>query len=361
MRFFFLIFALIMLLGQVYISWHMWRLLPLAGACKTVIVALMAVPWLCMLTMFLLPLDRLPFALATTLELIATAWLIIMLYAVLVFLVLDVGRLVHLVPRNWLMANVWTSVAVIGGLAAVFAYGYVHYQHKTRVSLRVTTHKPLERRLKIVMMTDLHLGYTIRNAEFSRWIDLVNAEQPDLILIGGDITDSSIPALQKQGTAQLFHRFTAPVYAALGNHEYFAGDSAAARFYSDAGIHLLRDEQAVVHGVRIIGRDDRSNPRRLSVNQLTGGDTTRFTILIDHQPFHLEDAEQAGVDFQLSGHTHHGQVWPLSWVTEAMYECAFGSHRRGATQYYVSSGIGIWGGKFRIGTRSEYAVLTLEN
>jgi predicted MPP superfamily phosphohydrolase len=88
-------------------------------------------------------------------------------------------------------------------------------------------------------------------------------------------------------------------------------------------------------------------------------DHERFTILMDHQPYKLEEAEQAGIDFQLSGHTHHGQVWPISWITDAIYECAFGQHQRGNTHYYVSSGIGIWGGKYRIGTCSEYVVATI--
>jgi len=73
----------------------------------------------------------------------------------------------------------------------------------------------------------------------------------------------------------------------------------------------------------------------------------------------LEKAEQAGFDFQFSGHTHYGQVWPISWITNAVYECAFGEHQHGNTRYYVSSGLGIWGGKYRIGTRSEYVVATI--
>ena len=85
-----------------------------------------------------------------------------------------------------------------------------------------------------------------------------------------------------------------------------------------------------------------------------------YTIVLDHQPYNLDRAEAAGVDFQLSGHTHRGQVWPISWITDRIYECSWGSHQRGSTQFYVSSGIGIWGGKFRIGTQSEYVVATLK-
>lgn len=92
-----------------------------------------------------------------------------------------------------------------------------------------------------------------------------------------------------------------------------------------------------------------------------GKSSDEFFILLDRQPYHLEEAEQNGIDFQFSGHTHHGQVWPVSWVTDALYEKAYGSLQKGNTQYYISSGLGIWGGKFRIGTQSEYVVLTIEH
>lgn len=92
----------------------------------------------------------------------------------------------------------------------------------------------------------------------------------------------------------------------------------------------------------------------------TDGDIIDISVrLLDHQPYHLEEAERAGIDFQFSGHTHDGQVWPISWLTRTMYEKSFGYTRRGSTEYYVSSGMGIWGPKFRIGTRSEYVVATL--
>lgn len=161
--------------------------------------------------------------------------------------------------------------------------------------------------------------------------------------------------------AEEFHRLNAPVYACLGNHEYYSGEPKAQQFYKDAGITLLRDSVATVYGISVIGRDDRTNLHRRSLSELMQGVDRkgRFTILLDHQPYHLEEAERNGIDFQFSGHTHHGQVWPASWITDAIYEDAFGPLRKGATQYYVSSGVGIWGGKFRIGTRSEYVVLTV--
>jgi predicted MPP superfamily phosphohydrolase len=95
------------------------------------------------------------------------------------------------------------------------------------------------------------------------------------------------------------------------------------------------------------------------LSELVTSADSSFTILLDHQPYHLEDAEQVGIDFQFSGHTHYGQVWPISWIEDAIYEDVFGPYQRGGTQYYVTSGLGIWGAKFRIGTRSEYLVVNI--
>ena len=165
--------------------------------------------------------------------------------------------------------------------------------------------------------------------------------------------------------AEEFRRLTAPVYACLGNHEFYSGEQGAQQFYHDAGIHLLRDSAVVVGDLCIIGRDDRTNMHRESLGKIMEENSfhipqSTFLILLDHQPYHLEQAERHHIDFQFSGHTHHGQVWPISWITESIYECAFGSYQRGNTRYYISSGLGIWGGKFRIGTRSEYVVATIK-
>ena len=164
-----------------------------------------------------------------------------------------------------------------------------------------------------------------------------------------------------------FRRLKAPVYACLGNHEFYAGSSLAKQFYEKAGIHLLVDESVVIDScIAVIGRDDQTNRRRKTLGELMGSIvadssslSTLYNIVLDHQPYHLERTELAGADFQLSGHTHRGQVWPISWITDRLYECSWGSYQRGNTRYYVSSGLGIWGGKFRIGTQSEYVVATV--
>ena len=228
--------------------------------------------------------------------------------------------------------------------------------------IELTSSKPLEKPLRMVMISDLHLGYHNTRADLAKWVDKINAERPDAVLIAGDIVDISVRPLIEENMAEEFHRLNAPIYACLGNHDYYARESKARKFFDDAGITLLRDSSVVIgNNVTVIGRDDRTNVGRKSVAQLMRTvDKNHFTILLDHQPYNLERAEKAGVDFQFSGHTHYGQVWPISWIEDAIYENAYGKSARGNTQYYVSSGIGIWGAKFRIGTQSEYVVVTLK-
>ena len=358
-----LLFMLLPLAGIVYVAWHVWALLPLAALWKWLIIGIGV---LCFLMLFLDlsgTLQQLPLPLARVCYEIGTSSIIVLLYMVTTFLVLDLGRLLHLVPRAWLYANWVTTAAVAVFLFGVFLCGNIWYYNKDRVPLNITTQKPLEKDYRLVMLSDLHLGYHNTRSDLARWVDMINDEQPDLILIAGDIIDISVQPLLEEDMAAELRRLHAPVYACLGNHEYYSGTPQAQQFYRDANIRLLSDSAAQVgESLVIIGRDDRSNPRRKSVAQLVGQvDASKYIILLDHQPYQLEQAERAGVDFQLSGHTHRGQVWPISWITDAVYECSWGAHQRGRTHYYVSSGLGIWGGKFRIGTQSEYVVATLKN
>ncbi len=364
-----ILFLLLPIAGIVYTSWHLWTLLPLANVWKWTVIG---VGLACFLLLFLDlrgQLDKMPLTLARVCYKVGTSSIFVLLYLVMIFLLLDLGRLVHLVPKAWLHHNWVTTAAVAGVMLTIFVCGAIHYYNKVRVEVALTTSKPLPHPYRIVMMSDLHLGYHNTREDLARWVDMVNAEKPDLVLIAGDIIDISVHPLIEEDMAQELRRLQAPVYACLGNHEYYSGEPRAEQFYRDANIHLLIDSAAVVDSALvIIGRDDRTNRRRKSLAQLTSNLNSQisslkslYTIVLDHQPYHLEETEQAGIDFQLSGHTHRGQVWPISWITDALYECSWGSHQRGSTHYYVSSGIGIWGGKFRIGTQSEYVVATLAN
>lgn len=361
-----LVFFVLPFVGLAYTFWRTWCILPLANVYKAIVLGVMLACFLIMFGTFgMFNIDKMPMPIATAFYEIGNSSIFVMLYMVMLYLLLDLGRTAHLVPHSFMSNSVKGTITVLVVIVGVFTYGYFHYTHKVRQSLSLTLPKGKGKELpgkplKIVMISDLHIGYHNQAKELNRWVDLINKENPDLILVAGDIIDGRIRPLKKQNMAAAFHRFKAPVVAALGNHEYYTGLKDAIPFYKEAGITLLRDSAITIKGINIIGRDDRTNPGRKSIKQLEQGlDMHNYTILLDHQPYHLEEAQQAGIDFQFSGHTHYGQMWPISWITHAIYEDAFGPLQKGNTQYYVSSGLGIWGAKFRVGTRSEYVVAEL--
>ena len=352
-----ILLLLVLTVSVAYTTWRLWRILPFPGWGKWLVSGLYLLSFACFFLHQRLT-HSLPLRAAVVTYEVGTSWMIVFLYALIIFLLLDLGRLVRLVPASFLKDSVAGTCTVLGVIAALLVYGGLNYHHKYREEIELVTDKPLEGPLTIVMASDLHVGYHNRKAELDRWVDLINSENPDLVLFAGDILDRDIRPVRAWRYDEEFRRIAAPVYAVPGNHEYYTGIDNFVSFYADAGINLLRDSSAVVRGIRVVGRDDRSRQDRAPLGDLTARDGL-FTLLLDHQPFHLEEAEACGIDFQFSGHTHYGQVWPASWVTDIIYEKAFGPHQRGNTRYYVSSGLGIWGGKFRIGTRSEYIVLKI--
>ncbi len=354
---------LLILATNAYVVWRMYQILPNAWlkiAVPTLYVLVLAAfiggfagifghgtPWAMKLNTFCSPV------------------LIVYLYSLIAFLIVDLGRLVRLIPKDFASNSVTGSAVVFGTVALLLTIGAANYRNKHRETLEITTSKKLEKPLKIVMASDLHLGYNNSRKTLARWVDMINAEHPDLVIFGGDIIDVSTVPLFEDDFAAEFRRLEAPAYAAFGNHEFISGADGSMKFYRDAGITILRDSAARAMGISLIGRDDpyaghiSGRPRRTVGELKMDIDPSEFTILIDHQPYHLEEAEAAGIDFQFSGHTHRGQVWPISLVTDLMYEKSWGHHQRGPTKYYISSGLGIWGPKFRIGSQSEYLVLTL--
>ena len=300
-----IVFFLMPILGIVYIGWHIWLILPLQAWLKTVVLIFLGAAFALFFANFLLDIDSMPMAAATFIYNVGTSSIFIALYLVMLFLVFDLGKLLHIIPN---------------------IYGNWHYYDKHRQTLELTTSKPLSHTYKLVMLSDLHLGYHNQRNELSRWIDIIAAEKPDLVLIAGDIIDRSMRPLTEQDMAAEFRRLNVPVYACLGNHEYYSGKPEAQQFIATTGIKLLSDtSQTVNNDITIVGRDDRTNRRRKPLKTiLATADTTRYTIVLDHQPYHLEEAGRSHVDFQFSGHTHYGQVW-------------------------------------RIGTRSEYVVATLRH
>ncbi|MGN1220794.1 MAG: metallophosphoesterase [Candidatus Cryptobacteroides sp.] len=357
MRIVFIVMSVLIFALTGYVCWHLWCIAPKGWKLA---VAGGFVIWMVLMISGNAFNDRLPMGAASILYELGNTWLIAFLYLLLIFILANLATLFHILPRTFLKDSIAGLGTVAGIVTVILVLGNIHYNHKHREELTITTSKPLEKPLTLVLASDLHVGYHNRKPELARWVDMINAEKPDLVLFGGDIIDMSLRAVREGGFQEEFHRIDAPIMSALGNHEFYSNLNSAEKFYNDAGILLLKDSVAHFKGLDIIGRNDRTCPDRAKLADLANG-LDGFTIVLDHQPYHLEEAELSGIDFQFSGHTHRGQVWPLSWITDIIYEKAWGHHQRGNTRYYISSGLGIWGPKIRVGTRSEYLVLHIMN
>ncbi|MDF9830359.1 metallophosphoesterase [Parabacteroides sp. PF5-6] len=356
-----LLMLTVILGGNYYVFLRLWQMLPpsLVGRLLFVVAAvfLIASPFVSMLAG-----SAFPPTLTAAMYRIGTSWLIAFMYLLLAFLVLDIIRLTHLFPIDTYLRHSWIGLGTLAaGLTILLSIGYYRYTHKDRVELQLSVDKEIAGELKIVAASDLHLGYGIGRKEFESWVELINKENPDIVLIAGDITDNNVAPLYEADMGAVFSQIKSRygTYVIPGNHEYIAGGEPAETFLRAAGVTFLKDSVALVDDrFYIVGRDDRSNPQRQTIAALTASlDPSKPIILLDHQPYHLEEAEQSGIDLQLSGHTHKGQVWPISLVTRFLFELDHGYKQKSNTHYYVSSGLGIWGGKFRIGSRSEYVVI----
>lgn len=356
----FLLPLILMLGGVGYSAWRIASIMPLSPAWRWAIALLWASMLLLFVLMFALR-NNMPIAAIRVLYPLTTSWIFYLLYAVMLFLFIDFLRLIPalrpLLAPSWALTMIVWSV-----LAGIFVYGSYKYRKKERVALSLPLERKTARPLRIVAISDMHLGYTIGKGELAEWVQLINAEKPDLVLIAGDIVDGDTRPLRDGSVAEELNKLTAPVYASLGNHEYIGAEASERSFLSQTKVQVLQDSVALYEDMLyIVGRDDRSNRYRKPTKDLIKGlDPTKPVILLDHQPYQLEESEQAGIDLQLSGHTHRGQVFPINLIVDRMYERSHGYHHRGTTHYYISSGIGIWGGKYRIGTQSEYVVIDLK-
>ena len=353
-------FTLLPLLGIIYAGYHIWRILPFSTTWRTVTLAVLLLCVCCFFMQFLCDIDSWSMPLARLVYEVGNSSIFILLYLVMLFIVLDVLHLCHVVPSSLLTHSVRGTVGVTVIMVGIFTGAYLQYMHKVARHIKVETLKPLPHDTRVILVSDLHLGYHNTRADLHKWVDMINAHHPDLILTCGDIIDRSIRPLQEEHMAEEFHRLKAPVYGVFGNHEYFCGQKDALQFYADAGIHIMNDRAVSLDSIDIIGRDDYSRVGRQKLELIMQPlGFQHFSILLDHQPATLEDAHKQNVDFQFSGHTHNGQMWPINWIEKLIYDDAYGPTKRGQTNYYVTSGLGQWGAKFRIGSRSEYVVLDI--
>jgi predicted MPP superfamily phosphohydrolase len=309
---------------------------------------------------------------------IGSFWLGAMVYFVLILLVIDVLRLVNyilpffpaLITRNYQHAKFITACITAGVVLLVIIGSRINQMTPQIKTLDLTIDKksPLKQ-LNVVMVSDVHLGTIICNRHFTRIVDKINSLNPDIVLFVGDLVDEDIAPVIRQNLGETLRKIKSKygIYAVTGNHEYIGGVEAACKYLTEHGVVMVRDSVVkVADACTLVGREDISmgqfnGYKRKPLGELMNTvDKSLPVILMDHQPLHLNEAVEQGADLQVSGHTHNGQLWPLNYIANAVYELSWGYKMKGSTHFYVSCGVGTWGPPMRSGNTPEVVNLKLK-
>jgi len=309
--------------------------------------------------------------------LIGSFYLGFMIYTFFLALIFDILRGVnsffHFFPA-FSTKNPQKSAQIVFAGITIFALvivliGHLNALHPRIRKLKIEISKSANnlKKLNLVLVSDVHLGTIIRNSRLLKIVDEINRLNPDVVLIPGDLIDEDITPVVEQNMAESLKQIRSKygVFACTGNHEYFSGVEQTVSYIQQSNITVLQDSVVKIAGVLyLIGRKDlmveKFSSGRKSLKELVKGlDLNLPVILMDHQPFHLEEAEQNGIDLQLSGHTHHGQIFPFNLITKMIYEKSWGYLKKGETHYYISCGVGTWGPPVRIGNTPEIVLITL--
>ncbi len=238
-----------------------------------------------------------------------------------------------------------------------------------QVPVRLRRLDPAFNGFRIAVVSDIHLGPLAGRANTERIVRMINEAQPDLVAIVGDLVDGTVEELGSavEPLRDLVSR--EGTFFVTGNHEYFVDDTTTwLRELERLEVQPLRNENTAIRrgaatfdlaGVNDIAGEERSDPPDFD-RALSGLDSSRPTILLAHQPVQVEEAAARGVDLQLSGHTHGGQMWPFHYIVRAVQPSLAGLSTVDDTQLYVTRGAGFWGPPVRVGAPPDITVLSLE-
>ena len=288
----------------------------------------------------------------------------ILLYLLMVMILVDwVQWFAHL--PHWLFGT------VVGTLTLIVC-GYATYNASNTKLVEVKVQLPkLQQNIRIVQLTDTHIGHFRGKEHVQKLVSLVNKANPDIIFFTGDCFESwyNFNAQTLEPLAQL----QAPIYFVEGNHDGYVNSKQAKQLLREAGVHVLENEVATDKGLCIVGLEYMSADTK-SVNAHAPHrsetiesilpslpiDKTLPVIALQHSPIGTNYIEKAGIDLLLSGHTHGGQLWPLTWINNRAFRYNKGLSKQNTLQIYTSCGSGSFGPPMRLGTPSEIAVLDLE-
>jgi len=309
------------------------------------------------------------------LNIIGGFWMAFMLYGFIFFILSDILFLIlkitGLIDGKGVQEYRKLAFLITAGLSFLFiAVGFINAIIPVTKEYNITINKKAGeiKSLRVAAVSDIHLGSVIRKRSMKILSGILNEIKPDVIFLLGDIVDGEMGPVLRDDLLQYFKppSSTDGLYAITGNHEFIGGGQRTIPYIESKGIRVLKDEMVTLPGgIQVVGRIDRDSFRfyrkeRLPLNELMeSADTTKPVILLDHQPFHLGESAAAGVDLQLSGHTHNGQMWPLNHITSKIYGLSYGYLKKGNTHFIVSSGYGLWGPRVRSGSHSEVLLINI--
>jgi len=284
------------------------------------------------------------------------------------------GVLADPLPRRLFLAR---SLAVTAGAVALGTAGTGAWIANSppvvrRVPVTLANLDPALDGLRIVTFSDGHLSATYGGRRFERLVELVNEQRPDVVAIVGDLVDGDVSELREEAAPLADLVSEQGTFFVTGNHEYFVDTNAWLRHLPTLGVEVLRNERVPIGrggaSFDLAGIDDRTAASSGLPGHgadldaaLDGRDDAVPVVLLAHQPVLVEQAAAAGVDLQLSGHTHGGQLWPFDYAIRLDQPAVQGLSRRGDTQLYVTSGAGYWGPPMRVGARPEVTVVELRS
>jgi predicted MPP superfamily phosphohydrolase len=280
-------------------------------------------------------------------------------------LLIGFGRLFRIVSSERVRSNRFRRARLAAILlvpAAVLIGGMVNFRtvRIKEYSIDVPRKSSALEELKIVFAADFHLGSITAPGFMDKFADKVNALKPDIVLIGGDVFEGhggeGRMAEFESGFKRLRARFG--VYGVPGNHEGYGGGRDA--FFFAAGVVLLRDKVVRIDDAfTLVGRNDGRRGRTPVEGLLESAPADLPIVLLDHRPTDIESVSRTRVDVQLSGHTHNGQIFPVNLITRGQYLLSWGHMKKGATHFFVTSGVQGWGPPVRTAGRSEILLLRL--
>jgi hypothetical protein len=298
-----------------------------------------------------------------------------MVYLLILFIITDLGFLLYKIFSNNaynlpILLNIrYYSVLTVAIIAFILVgYGYYNAGRPVIREIEISTDKNISRNYRFVYASDLHINDLFFPNAVDYLVKTINAAKVDFVLFGGDVFTEDIAHLSYHDSGDHFKNIKSlyGVYTVYGNHEYIGSKTSADQHFRNYYIQVIEDSNKIINeDIMLVGRDDLSserffNKKRKTLSDLmTDAENSRFNIVIDHQPVSLNEAMNLPVDLILSGHTHHAQMYPFSYITMRIFDNSWGLKKFKDLYYYTSSGYGFWGPPVRVGSKSEIIIFNI--